>query len=254
MSTCNNCGAHGTIRSHLIPRAFCVEVQDGPTHAAGVTNAHTFEKTQSGLIDRTILCHKCDGVLGDYENYALKFFRKFREETPRKVGELVPVPDADIPKLLRFCAGILYKYSLTTPEHGRIRLGAYQHALREFLYNEQRGIPLGLGLFVLRPMRFDGDQGVWAYRAPKDDRQEGLNLYRMMMGGVILFVYLDKQIAQRKPEAPNFVSADSSLFSIATVSAFDFEEYTKPQELAFEEGKLSDYLDALEDKKLKTNQ
>jgi hypothetical protein len=250
MSTCNNCGAHGTIRSHLIPRAFCVEVQDGPSHAAGVTGADTFERSQSGFIDRTILCAECDGVLGEFENYALRFFRKFREETPRKLGDVVPLPDADIAKLMRFCAAILYKYSLTTPKQGRIRLGHYQHALREFLFNEHASIPQGLGFFVLRPLRFNGDQGVFAYRAPKNDRQEGLNLYRMMMGGVIFFVYLDKQITRQRPRVPYFVSTETSPFSIATVSAFGFEEFRKPHEFAFKEGKLSDYLDGLVEKNL----
>lgn len=51
---CNNCGSDALIKAHLIPRAFCVEVQTGKSHAASVTKNESFEVTQSGVWPREL--------------------------------------------------------------------------------------------------------------------------------------------------------------------------------------------------------
>lgn len=245
MPSCNNCGSDKTIRSHLIPRAFCVEVLKGASHAAQVTQNSPFTISQSGVIDKSILCGDCDGILGEYENYVFTLCQNFRHHTPMEIHKFFEIPDANIETIMRFCAGIIYKYSLTTPRQGKIQLGRYQEVLRNFIFNKSDPIPSELGLFIFRPMRFPDDHEVWAYRAPKDDRKNDLNYFRMMMGGLIFFVFLDKRLGYRSPDVKNFVKKGSKTLSIATVSAFDFEEYTIPQKLAFTPGKLSDYLDKL---------
>lgn len=77
---CIKCGKKETIKAHLIPKVFCREIQVGKMHAAGVINSNKFTPTQSGVFDKQILCAKCDGELGELENYAAKTFRIIRKK------------------------------------------------------------------------------------------------------------------------------------------------------------------------------
>jgi len=240
---CSNCGSDALIKAHLIPRAFCVEVQTGKSHAASVTKDGNFVVNQSGVWDRNILCNKCDGRLGDYEQYAHRVAQEIRSSGSSTVGKTKIVAGVDNIKILRFCAGILYKYSLTTKANGRIDLGRYQEVLRTFIFDPSSPVPSELDALIVRPLRYDNDTGVFAYRAPAPDRQNGVNVFRMMMGGLIFIVQLDKRTLSDGLLSSMLIRGCAEGLPFATVAAADFEEFTTPRELAHSNERLSTYLD-----------
>jgi hypothetical protein len=94
--------------------------------------------------------------------------------------------------ILRFCCGVLWKYSIASEEKGRIDLGPYQDVAQSVAFSEI-DVPTTIDAVLIRLKRFHDDDDVFAYRAPKPDRQEGVNGYRMLVGGVFIFLKIDKQ-------------------------------------------------------------
>ena len=123
---CKNCGASPTIKAHLIPRMFCRDVQIGKSHAAQVLPNDTFVVSQSGLWDSGILCAACDSKIGELENYANTVFSTIRNHGSSGSSSYKIVDGVNCSKLLRFCAAILYKFSVTRPEYGQIDIGIFK--------------------------------------------------------------------------------------------------------------------------------
>lgn len=242
---CRNCGSHELIKAHLIPRAFAVEVKVGKSIAAGVKSSEAFTHSQSGIWDDQILCGRCDGVLGRYENYTLGLTKRIRACPDTSPWQQHVLSGVDSEYVLKFCAGILYKFSLTTPPKGRIGLGRYQDVLRRFLFEPGVECPPEIDALIIRPLRFPSDDGVFAYRAPRDDRQHGLNCYRMMMGGVIFFVFLDSRGIALHSARDSFIKGESNTMIFTTVPAQAYEEFAIPARLV-NQGRLSDFLDRVE--------
>lgn len=239
---CKNCGSSDLIKAHLIPRAFCFEVQNGKSHAVANAGRDAFKIIQSGLWDKGILCSGCDGKLGAYEQYVHKIGQEIRRSGSDTAWKTKIVLGVDNVKVLRFCAGILYKYSLTSKINGQITLGMYQEVLRSFIFDQRSDVPAELDAFVVRPLRYIDDREVFAYRAPLSDRKHGVNIYRMMMGGLIFFVRLDKRpITDIPPEMMMKDCAEGLPFT--TVDASQFEEFTMPREMVLINENLSAYLD-----------
>jgi hypothetical protein len=235
--TCKNCGVNKTIKAHLIPRVFCTQVQTGKSHAASITKNGMFKISQSGIWDGNILCDKCDGKLGTFENYVHKLSQTIRDYGSELPWKTKIVDNADNVQVLKYCAGILYKYSLTTQENGRIDLGRYQNILRDFLFNDAP-IPEELDVLIFRLIQYSHDNDVFAYRAPILDRQFGVNMYRMMMGGLVFFIKLDKQT---KVEKMLIKSANGVPYIIAPAS--HFEEFKIAKNIVRKNEKLSNFLD-----------
>jgi hypothetical protein len=240
--TCDNCGAEETIKAHLIPRVFCKQVQTGMSHAAQVNASGNFLISQSGVWDSTILCSTCDGVLGEYERYAHKVSSGVRDRGSDASGRIKIMSNVDTVKMLRFCAGILYKYSLTSERSGKITLGRYKNIIREFIFDQAKPAPNELDVFIFRPLRHYGDKGVFAYRAPLPDRKYGINMYRMMMGGLIFFVKLDRRRISDPNITPFLIKGREEL-SYLTVPATLFEEFKLARDALRINPRLSDYLD-----------
>jgi hypothetical protein len=188
---CLHCRAPKTIEAHLIPRAFVMEVKRDPgekhliLHAGkdGHATSHT------GVYDKDILCARCDNVLGRYESYAfdqLKTLRSHRFEA----GKIVTVEPLDGDVMVRFAAGIAWKYTATTKARGRIDIGPHAATLAEVALGGAP-IPESLDLAMIRILELDGD--VYYYRTPFPDRKEGVNVVRFCVGGFLFFLKIDKR-------------------------------------------------------------
>lgn len=242
--SCLNCGNPVTIRAHLIPRVFCKEVMVGKSHAAMVLESGDFTISQSGVWDDSILCACCDNILGVHENYAHKVFSALRSRGSDMAWEPKVFDGVECNRLIRCICGILYKYSITCKYKGQISLGRYQKKCQDIAFSS---VPISsdIDAFAFRPIRYAGDDGVFTYRAPQADRKYGLNMYRMMIGGMILFVKLDK-----RPIVDTITSTllmrNSSDFIYRESPAQVFEEFHIPKSLVNSKGRLSTYLDKID--------
>lgn len=240
--SCLVCSKAPTVRSHLIPRAFAREVQTGKAHAV-VRTPNDFTPTQSGIVERNILCASCDNELGKTERIAVEAFRKLRREARTARYGQHTLKDIRGDDILRFVSGTLWKYSLASKQHGRIELGPYQDLLRDVAFSLKQ-VPRSVDALLIRLKRCDDDDGVFAYRTPKPERREGVRGYRLLVGGVLIFAKIDWQrpsgssfetaSIRGKPDLPYFV-----------LPAQPFEEFQLGAKWAHS-GALSEYLDKQE--------
>ncbi|MBC2771064.1 hypothetical protein [Pusillimonas minor] len=243
LSSCLVCGSMPTIKSHLIPRAMAREVQVGKAHAVAFKPGK-FSYTQSGLYEQNILCAACDNKLGLAEKLAIQTFRRIRKEAKAlPVGEYLLSGIAG-DSILRFICGVLWKYSVASKENGRIALGRYQDILQKTAFTSI-DVPSGVDAILCRLKRHKDDDEVFAYRAPSPDRKEGVNGYRLLVGGIFIFLKLDRQIPARGALARASIRNRPDL-PYVVLHAEDFEEYKLPSKLINNDGRLSSFLDKQE--------
>lgn len=238
--SCLICGKAATIKSHLIPRTMACEVQIGKAHAVA-HGPNGFAHTQSGIYERDILCADCDNKLGALENVAAQAFREIRKAAKTlPLGEYVLEGVAG-DNILRFVSGVLWKYSVASKENGRIELGSQQHTVRDVAFS-RINVPQTIDALLLRLKRHPDDDDVFAYRAPKPDRQEGVNGYRLLVGGVFIFAKIDQRTPRRGAMERASIRGKPDL-PYAVMRAQDFEEYRLSSVLAHSDGRLSNFLD-----------
>ena len=238
---CLNCSASPTIRSHLIPRVIAVEVQVGIAHAVVSPSSPGYRESQSGRIDSSILCGPCDSSIGRFEDSTAKAFESLRN-VGVGVSDGVLVSSEQAPEVtLRFYAALLWKYAVARRDLGQINLGRYKSEMQKFAF-DGAPIPDFFDAALMRLRINPDDAGVFAYRAPKPDRKDGLNMYRVMVGGVLAFVKVDQRPWGDMPLRD--IALRSATNTRALVMAAQmFEEYRIPQQLAHNDSRLSAFLD-----------
>lgn len=186
---CLACGERPTIRTHLIPQAFTREVRSGDNQLA-LTNGSKFRISQNALHDNSILCAECDNRLGKNERYAFEAFCRLRTETNSKLNTHERSP-ASGDTLIRFAAGISWKYCVTKPEYGCIDgVGPYADLLKRAALGEG-AIPPSIDMFLIRLKALQLEERF--FRAPMPDRQFGVNLIRLTLGAFLMFLKIDKR-------------------------------------------------------------
>lgn len=238
---CLNCGSPNTIRAHLMPRVFATEVQSGKAHAANVRPDGSFTYSQSGLWDADILCSTCDGLLGAHEHYASQSFADIRRLGLGKPVGVYDVPSLEAQRILRFLAGLLWKYGVARKDLGRIHLGPYQKLLGQIAFHSEPSPP-SFDAVLLRLTLGPDDESVFAYRAPHLDRKSGVNVYRLMVGGLLVFVRVDSSSPSYPPFDQLWLnSTDTPRFSVQPAQLY--EEFRILERISSSSPKLSAFLD-----------
>jgi hypothetical protein len=222
--TCLVCGGSPTIKAHLIPQAFTREVRGNDTDLANVTRSGNFRPAKNGFFDTRLLCKACDGQLGGNEKFAVESLQRLRELTPSIVNANFDVVDFDTERFLRFCAGIIWKYASTRKHLGRLEIGPYLDTLKAIAFYGY-AIPPEVDAFIVR--LHSGDNESYFYGAPLSSRHGGVNFVRFSVGGVIIFLKLDKRPSPSPPPAEFWLRGRRSF--CVTAAPFD----------AFEEGKMA---------------
>lgn len=228
---CFNCGSSETIKAHLLPRAFTMEVKlnRGEQHLILHQKIEKLKVSHTGIYDPNILCAKCDGILGEYENYVYQKLKECRE-LKASSGQIIEAHVIDGDKLIRFAAGIAWKYSVASEEHGRIKLGPYQAQLCKIIF-EKELIPPSVDLAIFRLYELDGD--VYFYRAPLYDRKDERNIIRFSVGSFVFFLKLDKRANSKVLPSEHWIRGKET-FTIPIIDATLFEEGRMHRELAMQ--------------------
>lgn len=239
--SCIRCNEKKTIKAHLIPQVFCKEVQVGKGHATSVKEDGSFHFSQSGTYDKEILCADCDGTLGQLEEYSAKTLKLIREHSKGLSFGPKIVDGVDKEKIARFCAGILWKYSIAQEQYGKINLYGFQDDVKRIAYSEM-DIPEWFDVAIFRLRIHAQDDGVFAYRAPLIDRKNRVRLYRFMLGGCLFFVKVHRKKMRDDALTKLWLNYEDS-FRFCIAPAEQFEEFKIAKDLSFNSDKLSSFLD-----------
>lgn len=187
---CLNCNESKTIKAHLIPKAFVQEVKSSPgekmmmVHETAKANV-----SNTGVYDSEILCGPCDTHLGAHEGYVHKLLKDLRFGDPAS-NAVVQMDSIHGDVIIRFAAGIAWKFANTRKEWGRIDVGPYVDLLRDVALREAP-IPASLDVAMIRLVELDGD--VYFFRAPKPDRNDHINMVRFTVGSFLFFLKIDRR-------------------------------------------------------------
>ncbi|MFK4381022.1 hypothetical protein ABIA40_000430 [Bradyrhizobium sp. USDA 223] len=226
---CLICGHEKTIDAHLIPRAFALEVapHSGEKHVIGYPGADKFRRTNTGVYDANILCGPCDRKLGAHEGYAVEFLRKARMRLAPPHSYL-HAKEVNGDRFVRFAAGLCWKYAVTKQANGRIGTGRYREILADVAF-ERAPVPSSIDLTAIQ--LYTGDTEVYFYRAPKADRQQGVNLFRFYIGGFLFFLKTDNRANPEVPPQECWLRGKQSA-SFAVLPAEMFEEWAIGKQIA----------------------
>jgi hypothetical protein len=198
-----NCRLCGTkeqlIKAHIIPRPFFT-ARSGRQSQKFLTNTPGVfpKRAPAGFYDTGILCAQCDRRLGVWDQYAVELFL-------HQFSAFVPFPDGgptiaftradfDYERLRLFFLSLLWRAGVSShPNFARVRLGPYEHPLREMVRAGDAGDPddfcTVLSAFTLRgKFRKTGIPILDPHR----ERWNGVNAYRISLGVVTAYVKVDK--------------------------------------------------------------
>lgn len=180
-----------TIKAHLIPRAFALEVRlnAGEKHVRTNSTGDAYKSTNTGQYDNKILCGPCDGKLGQYEGAVFKLLCKASEARP-KVESILDCGPINGDTFVRFAAGIAWKYSVIKQSFGRLEIGPYSEVLKQVAFDNS-SIPDSVDVTAI--FLQDGSSDVYFYRTPMPDRQLQVNVVRFSVGGFVFFLKVDKR-------------------------------------------------------------
>lgn len=135
-SSCRGCGTSKTIEAHLIPRAFVHDIRRGHKHILIGSAASAGRKvSQSGLIDRKILCKKCDGHLGKYDRFGIDFCRTFAAKSQLVAPDIFCIRPADTENVIKFFVTILWRYSISVLDEAKgVNLGPFEDKFKDILF------------------------------------------------------------------------------------------------------------------------
>lgn len=122
--------------SHTCFRALAHELRGGHKHlyVGGVASPGRLI-VQSELVDKTILCAKHDGILGDYDSYGIQFCRTFAKTATAPLPDTWHVANIDGDKLARFWLASLWRYAISNRQEAQgVTLGSREPALRDILF------------------------------------------------------------------------------------------------------------------------
>jgi hypothetical protein len=134
---CLVCGDPTTVKSHLTPRAFTLDVRGADTRAyEGSTAFEGTRFTQAGTFDKTILCDAHEHSLKDCDDYAIDWVRQVPAKSiPSHEGKLLHVPNPRTDLLLKFVCSHIWRHAVSPQNRDfDMDLGPWEVLLRELIF------------------------------------------------------------------------------------------------------------------------
>lgn len=214
MSQCKGyeCLSTDLIKAHILPRGIARDIMGDRNHIMKAS-IDQVEYTQHGVYDPNILCAKCDGILGKYDDYAIKVFRRFPDEHIDEGNRIFVVPNVSGDKLALFVLAVLWRASVSTrQEFKKVELGPYEDIARDVLFgvnplNSMRSYELCVYRYeyapINRELRFSS--------SPLPERYlNGLKLWMFTLDSFSMIAKLDKR-PMPKEDHPFVVNAQDKL-------------------------------------------
>ncbi len=135
--TCLVCGDPATVKSHLTPRAFTLDIRGADTRAyEGSLALEGTRYTQAGTFDRTILCDVHEQALRECDDYAIDWVRRVSTEARAShEGMLLHMPNPRPDLLLRFVCSHIWRHAVSPQNRAfDMDLSAWEWQLRQLIF------------------------------------------------------------------------------------------------------------------------
>ena len=202
---CQYCGEDKKlIRAHIIPASFFKSLRadngDVP-HLMTDLPGEFPKKSPIGVYDKTILCRVCGDQFAQWDEYGFKTLVDGEKQLKplydqQKLMAFI-LPQVDTDQLKRFLLSVLWRASVSSQDfYKQVNLGAYQDKVQSILVNNTALDKDEYSFFI---SRFDDQYFGSTMLDPRLERWDGVNYYRIYLGGFIAHMKLDK-----RPSSPSF--------------------------------------------------
>ncbi|RUM15804.1 hypothetical protein EFD56_24230 [Rhizobium phaseoli] len=160
-------------------------------------------QSNTGRYAPDLLCGKCDGILGKYEESALALLKQLRlVKIGTKTGTTSHINSGTyrfrvekVDDFVRFACGILWKYaSLPEDNPSVIKVGHFRESLELVCFHDAP-VPSTIDVFLERDLlsvsAFDDPHDVFYYVTPSVDVVDDRRMIWFSVGGFIIYVKLD---------------------------------------------------------------
>ena len=125
---CNYCKVDTKlINAHIVPRCFLGDVTQQNFLEASTEYLHT-KRRPIGPYDQKILCAKCDGKIGEFDNYAKALLMDNIDQYRNSKHPFYQIPSQsyDYAKLKKFFISLIWRASISSDDmFNRVSLGRY---------------------------------------------------------------------------------------------------------------------------------
>ncbi len=189
------------VKAHIIPRSFYEPLKEDRqvpkifTDKAGVYP----QRSPTGIYDKEILCEGCESIFSPWDAYGHRFLmRTISEDAYIKDGDekiAYNMGQCDYHKLKLFFLSVLWRAGVSKqPMFNQVRLGPYTERLRARIRAHDPG---GVEDYAVALSRFDEPPGEVGILNPDKTDHEGVNHYRLYLGGYMAIV----KVTNKNPPA-----------------------------------------------------
>jgi hypothetical protein len=189
------------VRSHIIPRFMYKEMRDAKNRILIISS-------DSGIRDRfsqdgiweNLLCDGCEGLIGRSEDYVCRLLYGGVQVNSVVEGQDLFLKNIDYPKLKLFLLSLLWRMSVAKFSFfDQVHLGPHEEALRLMIVNSDPGGTEDYGILCIAP--FINGMPMKCTAPPEWVRQNGIRIYRCLIGGLLFCFIIGKQ------KLPKFAAA-----------------------------------------------
>ncbi|HSX44488.1 MAG TPA: hypothetical protein VLF39_00035 [Candidatus Saccharimonadales bacterium] len=217
------------IKSHIIPRSILRILSLGEKFDGQIIAIHQNKKTpvrRPGGAYEYMLCSKCDGSLGAYDQYIQKFVSNVKLQRDKSnLGWITEGFDNNYIKL--FCMSYLWRASITSKkEFSDVSLGEkHENMLRKLIYDKNPGSVNDYSVFIGKFVS-SSKHGLFSkiIMVPARTRIGNINFYEIYLPNLYkIFIKVDQQ-----PLTGQIL--EFALKSRNFVPIYDFGEYENSKE------------------------
>lgn len=205
-----SCSCTELIDAHIIPRAFARDIMGDGANKRITSKSSGTAKQQLGEFDNGILCARCDGILGQYDDYAIEVCRNFVRDRVELGNGNFEVPNFDGDRFATFVLAVLWRASISKRHSfAPVSLGPYETKARDVLFGVK---PLSsfpqFELIVERYQSTVTDPTKF-YFHPVRQKFNKWNSYGLGLGG---FRMVAKVSNERLPEEFRYITVNGNAF------------------------------------------
>jgi hypothetical protein len=221
---CLVCGNNATVKSHLTPKAFTLDLRGSKSRAYEGSLAFEGPRfTQGGTFDRTLLCEAHEQMLGDCDDYAVDWVRQIPSRAQSSHCGMLHMPNPRPDLLLKFVCSHVWRHAVSPQNRAYdMDLGPWEWQLRHLIFGagaqydptfhivRQRWTSEGVELkeLLIAPHRIPGqgkrcwefDLGGLLWKLRLNERQVDRRLERLKANGanpVPILILEDRELTDR---------------------------------------------------------
>jgi len=225
---CRLCLQHKKlVKAHIIPKWVFKNLYPNPKNIDArlimVDTKTLYSKRKPiGIYDNSILCEKCDGKIGKYDEYAKKIFLDSQLMNHPSLEKAYLTQQVDILKIQLFLISLLWRASISNlREFKKINLGNYEEKFRKVLFENKLGLSIEviIGKFDSKIIPTLTNKSILL---PFKTRIDGINTYIVYLPrGFKIWIKVDKR---NFPNPLNKIAISNMKSKILVMKLGDYEK------------------------------